>query len=110
MRGWMSSNSTERHSDRAFEKLADARAEVISKGHGARREPLEPGSHYTGPSAGDALTSFDTGVADALRRHLAAQGLASMSELVDELETLGRRVRRRDESDHSVSAVVYQMH
>lgn len=110
MRGWTSSNSTDRRRDRAFQLLADAHGEVISRGHNASAEPLEPASFYVAPSPGDALTSFDAGVADALRRHLADQGLTSLSRAVDDLETLGRRVRRREESDHSVSAVVYQMH
>lgn len=110
MRGWMSSNSTERQRDRAFRALADARDEVAAHGHDAQVALGAEASYYVAPSAGAALSTLDDGVAEALRRHMAAQGLTSLADTVDELEALGRRLRRRDDADHSVSAVVYQMH
>ncbi len=110
MPGWMSSRSTSRRLDRAFERLTEARVETLDHGHDATTTPLEPTSYFVRPPAVDGLVTFDDGVAAALRRHLTSQGLSSLSALVGDLEAIGCRVRDRDETDDSVSAVVYQMH
>jgi hypothetical protein len=110
MPGWMSSSSTSRRIDRAFDQLADAHAQVLEYGHDAANTPIESASFFVRPPAGDALVSFDDGVPAALRRHLTSQGLTLLSELVGDLESIGRRVSQSDESDHTVSAIVYQMH
>ena len=109
MRGWMNSSLTRRRLDRVFEKVAATEGEVARRGRAATTAE-NSSSFYTSPCDVDPLVSFDRGVPDALRQHLRSHGLDALAEHVGEIESLGRRLRQPDGSDHSVSAVVYQMH
>ncbi len=110
IRGWTNSNSTKRRRERSFDAIAEARSEVRSKGRLATSEPIAPGSFYTRPHNVAPLATFDRGVADELRRHLAEQGLMTLAEQIDQLESLGQKLAKRDASDDTVSELVYEMH
>ena len=110
MPGWKNSNSTSRRLDRAFDRLVEAGAEVRDRGHEATSTPIAPESFFVRPPAVPPLVTFDDGVAAALRDHLTQQGLPSLKNLVDDLESIGRATRPSTDADLSVSAVVYQMH
>ncbi len=105
----MNSNST-RRARRAHGRLISAVGEVRANGRAASAVPLEEGSFWMTPVDAPKLAALDDGVAAELRRHLRVQGLHALSESVDDLEKLGRTLRRKGPTDHSVSELVYQMH
>lgn len=106
--GWMSSSSTERRRRQAFAAIAEARDEVIEHGR-AVTAPTAQDSFYTTPHEVPILSSFDDGVAPALRRHLDGQGLTTLARSVDHLEALGQRLAGPSQRSDEVSEIVYEM-
>lgn len=110
IRGWTNSNSTSRRRRRAYEAIAESKGEVETSGRHARADTVAPESFYTRPHDVPPLVSYDGGVAEALRTHLAEQGLSGLASNVEQLEALGRRVNKLEPASDSVSELVYEMH